>query len=79
MRALILTIVLGSLLGCQALSTSERATIAELKIVGDICDTLSVITYDGKLDTQPTKEQIRTYNAKRAAFCNGTSTQKETK
>lgn len=69
MKTLILTIAAASLSACISLTPAERAAVSDLKITGQICDTFATITYDGKLDTPITKAQIKTFNAKRAAFC----------
>lgn len=74
MRALTLTIALSSALLLSAcnltfLSPDQRAALQDAKQSGALCDVLSPITYDGKFDTQPTKAQIKKYNAQRDAFC----------
>lgn len=65
------TIALASLVALASCSATvgQKATIAELQITAKVCDTFAPITYDGKLDTPPTKAQIKKYNAKRAVFC----------
>ena len=70
MRTLILTIVAASLAGCISIGEAERrATAFDKASAQKVCDTFAIITYDSKLDTQLTKEQIKTFNAKRKAYC----------
>lgn len=71
MKKTILTIALASALalsGCT-LTTGQKVERLNASVVKKWCDTFAPITYDGKLDTPLTKEQIREYNAKRGAFC----------
>lgn len=69
MKTPITAIAIASLLSACSITAGERAALSEAKIVAGVCDVLSPITYDGKLDTQPTKDQIKRYNAARGAFC----------
>lgn len=73
--ALSLTIALA---GCQS-DAKVKSTVADIKLAGQVCDTLSPITYDGKVDSAETKAQIKSYDAKRSAFCNGVTAKVETK
>jgi len=53
-----------------------RGRALAAKQASQVCDTLSPISYDGRLDTPETTKQIRIYNAKRAAFCAAPKTSK---
>jgi hypothetical protein len=53
------------LVGCATISEAHKGTA----IAKDICDLYPPITYDGKLDTTITKDQIKVFNQKRNAFC----------
>jgi hypothetical protein len=69
MKTLILTIVAVSLSACSP-TVNGRVADFDKRIVGQLCrDVMPHISYDGKLDTQPTKDQIKQYNAGRDAFC----------
>lgn len=68
------SLIVLSLVGCVT-----DVNKLDISLATKVCDTLSPISYDGKLDTQLTKDQVRSYNAKRAAFCKGTQTQGATK
>lgn len=59
-----------ALSGCQS-DAKVKATVSDLKLSSQVCDIWSPITYDGKLDTAPTKGQIKVNNAKHDAFCKG--------
>lgn len=71
MKPLIATIAITfSLTGCISIGEAERRAAAYDKASAQkVCDTFTRITYDGKLDTPETKAQIKTYNAKRKAYC----------
>lgn len=71
MKRLTLIIVAIALASCTTTSL-DKANTADLAMASTACQTFSTISYDGKLDTQATKDQIKTYNAKRKAFCAGT-------
>lgn len=66
MKPLILIIAI-TLSACSL--TTQNAARYDAEMAAKICDTFPHISYSGKLDSQPTKEQIRTYNAKIKAFC----------
>lgn len=72
-RSIYALALIGLLAGCQTLTSEERATIARVQITGNICaaNWMKAITYSGKLDTKLTKDQVRRFNAGRAAFCKG--------
>lgn len=53
----------------SCVDTASRVAAIDSAAVASTCDLLPAITYDGKLDTQPTKDQIRQYNAKRNSYC----------
>ena len=55
-----------ALTGCTTVTASRLSASANV-----VCDVWSPITYDGKLDTEPTKDQIKRNNVKRNAFCKG--------
>lgn len=72
---LIRTIALNSCLalslilsGCQS-QAKVKATVSDLRLSTQVCDIWSPLTYDGKLDTPPTKAEIKINNAKHDAFC----------
>jgi hypothetical protein len=70
MKQLILTTVLASGLilgGC--VTASQKAAALDLRTAKQICDTFTQLSYDGKLDTQLTKDEIKVFNQKRNAFC----------
>lgn len=68
-----------ALSGCQLTSaqrTQLKAAEADRLIAARVCGVMPPISYDGRLDTPATKEQIRKYNAARKAFCEVRSTNK---
>lgn len=66
---LVLVLFIGA--ACQPFLEADQATIARIKVTGDICaaNWMQNITYDGPADTKPTKDQIKRFNAGRDAFC----------
>ena len=59
-----------ALTSCISIGEAERRAAAyDAAAAKKVCDTFAPITYDGKVDTSLTKEQIKQYNAKRKAFC----------
>lgn len=70
MKTSILIIALASLLTACNTTGAAKAKVADLALSKQVCGIWSPLTYDGKLDTQPTKDQIKQNNAKRNAFCN---------
>lgn len=69
MKQLTLIIVLASILTACTTTATSKAKVADLSISKQVCGIWSPLTYDGKLDTQQTKDQIKHNNAKRDAFC----------
>lgn len=69
MKTVILIIALATLTSCLSVNPGSRGKAIADRYAAGVCDVLSPITYDGKLDTQPTKDQIKRYNAARNAFC----------
>lgn len=69
MKLTMFIIVAVALTSCQSVNPTAKGGKIVAAQAAAVCDVLSPITYDGKLDTQPTKDQIKRYNAARAAFC----------
>lgn len=63
--------LVGLLAGCQTMTAQDRAASANITIIGNICaaNWMQTIRYSGKLDSKPTKDQVRRFNAGRASFC----------
>lgn len=78
MKTMTRTIAIVALLALASCTTAgaDRGKLQAGIQAAAVCGIWSPLSYDGKLDTQLTKDQIRKANAKRNAFC---AAQKETK
>jgi hypothetical protein len=69
MKLLIPLIATMLLLNSCTTTAPAKAAAANVGLAAQVCGIWSPLSYSGKLDSQATKDQIKSQNAKRNAFC----------